>query len=53
MVVHRFRSKEAYRKWIAYIHIHHIKRKHPNAKVIIAGKVHKVKHSKPKHRKRK
>ncbi len=42
MPIHRFKSKEAYRRWIAYIHIHHIKRRHKNAKIIIAGRPHKV-----------
>ena len=38
----RFKSKEAYDKYEAYIHIHHIPHKHRNY-VIINGKKHKVK----------
>ena len=41
-----FESDEAYRKWQAYRHIHHIKTKHPNRKVYIAGKPHRVKKTK-------
>jgi hypothetical protein len=41
--VEKFRSKEAYRKNMAYRHIHGIPM---NAKdVVVAGKKHKVKHS--------
>jgi hypothetical protein len=40
-----FKSKEAYRKWTAYRHIHGIDA--PNLKTaVVAGKKHKVKHSK-------
>lgn len=45
-----FRSKEAYRKFNAYTHIHGIP---THAKdVVIAGKRHKVKHSGKRTRKR-
>ena len=41
-----FRSKEAYRKWLAYGHIHgHFKRTPGHVKVYIRGRPHKVKHS--------
>jgi hypothetical protein len=41
----KFKSKNAYRKWNAYRHIHGIPA--PNLKhVTIGGKRHKVKHSK-------
>ena len=40
-----FRSKEAYRKWLAYGHIHGLFRKTPgHVKVYIRGRPHKVKH---------
>lgn len=42
-MVRHFKSKEAYRKFKAYIHIHKIKT-NPNEKyVYIAGKKHKIK----------
>lgn len=41
-----FRSKESYRKWLAYGHIHKVFEKTPgHTKVRIRGKPHKVKHS--------
>ena len=44
MPTEHFKSKEAYRKWTAYRHIHGIPA--PNLKTaIVAGKPHKVKHS--------
>jgi len=44
MPTEHFKSKEAYRKWTAYRHIHGIPA--PNLKTaVIAGKAHKVKHS--------
>jgi hypothetical protein len=44
MPTEHFKSKEAYRKWTAYRHIHGIAA--PNLKTaIVAGKAHKVKHS--------
>jgi hypothetical protein len=44
MPTEHFKSKEAYRKWTAYRHIHGIPA--PNLKkVVIKGKAHKVKHS--------
>lgn len=45
----RFKSKEAFRKFNAYRFIHGIPTKH-RQKVIIAGKVHRVKHAKPQTR---
>ena len=51
-----FRSKEAYRKWLAYGHIHGLFRKAPgHVKVYIRGRPHKVKHvrySSSRHRRR-
>ncbi len=38
-----FRSKEAYRKFTAYIHIHRIKTRKPRY-VVIAGKRHRIMH---------
>ena len=44
MPVEHFRSKEAYRKFNAYRHIHNIPA--PNLKTaVVAGKAHKVQHS--------
>jgi hypothetical protein len=44
MPTEHFKTKEDYRKWNAYRHIHDIPA--PNLKVaIVAGKPHKVKHS--------
>ena len=44
MPTEHFKSKEAYRKWTAYRHIHGIPA--PNLKTaVVAGKAHKVKHS--------
>ena len=44
MPTEHFKSKEAYRKWTAYRHIHGIAA--PNLKTaVVAGKAHKVKHS--------
>ena len=45
MPTEKFKSKEAYRKWNAYRHIHGIPAPHLD-KVTIGGKIHKVKHSK-------
>jgi len=40
-----FKSWEAYRKWLAYGHIHgHFRRTPGHVKVYIRGKPHKVKH---------
>lgn len=47
MPVEKFRSREAYRKWTAYRHIHGIKAPHLK-KVCIKGKCHEVKHGKKK-----
>lgn len=45
-----FKTKEDYRKWSAYRHIHGIAA--PNLKeVVVAGKKHKVKHSTKRGRK--
>jgi len=42
-----FKSKEAYRKWLAHGHIHGEFKKTPgNRRIKIRGKVHKVKHRK-------
>ena len=38
-----FKSKKAYKKYEAYIHIHKIPHKHRKT-VVIKGKKHKVKH---------
>lgn len=50
MPVEKFKSKEAYRKYRAYTHIHNI----PThaSKVCIGKKCHKVKHGKKTTRKR-
>ena len=37
-----FRSKEAYRKWLAYGHIHGVFKRRRGVKVYIRGKPHKV-----------
>lgn len=50
MPVEQFRSKEAYRKNLAYRHIHGIPM--TAEKVCIKGKCHKVKHSKSKVRRK-
>jgi len=47
MPTENFRSREAYRKWTAYRHIHGIAAPHLK-KVCIKGKCHAVKHSKGK-----
>ena len=44
MPTENFKSKEAYRKWSAYRHIHGIDAPHLK-RVCIKGKCHKVKHS--------
>jgi len=45
MPTEHFKSKEAYRRWAAYRHIHGIPA--PNLKTaVVAGKAHEVKHSK-------
>ena len=41
--VRHFKSKKAYRKFVAYIHIHHIKTRKPKY-VVIAGRRHRIKH---------
>ncbi len=42
-----FRSKKAYRKWLAYGHIHGVfERTSGHVKVSIRGRLHRVKHSK-------
>ena len=51
MPVEHFRSKEAYRKFNAYRHIHGIPA--PNLKVaVVAGRPHNVKHSSVSKRRR-
>ena len=45
MPTEHFKSKKAYRKWNAYRHIHDIPAPHLKT-AIVAGKAHKVKHSK-------
>lgn len=50
MPTEKFRSKEAYRKNLAYRHIHGIPFRAKD--VVVAGKKHKVKHSKQPARKR-
>jgi hypothetical protein len=50
MPTEHFKSKEAYRKWTAYRHIHGIDA--PNLKTaVVAGKAHKVKHGKKRKKK--
>lgn len=44
MPTEHFKSKNAYRKWNAYRHIHGIPAPHLKT-AIVAGKAHKVKHS--------
>lgn len=42
-----FKNKEAYRKYLAYGHIHgDFERTAGNQKIVISGHKHKVKHSK-------
>jgi len=54
MGVRHFRSKAAYRKWLAYGHIHgHFKRKPGHQIVYIRGKRHRVKHRRKRRRRRK
>jgi hypothetical protein len=49
MPVERFKSKEAYRKNLAYRHIHGIPM--TASRVVVGGRAHKVKHSRdPKRR---
>lgn len=50
MPVEHFKSKEAYRKNLAYRHMHGIPM--TASKVCVAGKCHQVKHSKNSERKR-
>ena len=52
MPVEHFKSKEAYRKWTAYRHIHGIAAPHLR-EVEIGGKRHKVEHSSLFHRRKK
>ena len=51
MPTEHFRSKEAYRKSRAYTHIHGIPTHATD--VVVAGKRHKVKHSKMEHEEKK
>jgi len=49
-----FSSEKAYKKWLAYGHMHGIFERTPgHVKVYIRGKPHKVKHVRAKRRKRK
>ena len=50
-----FKSKEAYRKWLAYNWIHNKKEMGDgrNSTIYIRGKKHRVNHSRKKHRKKK
>jgi hypothetical protein len=41
--IRHFKSKKAYKKFLAYIHIHRIKTRKPKY-VIIAGRRHKIIH---------
>lgn len=46
MKAKHFKNKEAYDKYVAYEHIHHLAKDHgPYPEVYIHGKKHKVKHS--------
>ena len=48
-----FRSKKAYRKWLAYGHIHGIFEKTPgHVKVYIRGRPHRVKHTRKRRRRK-
>ena len=51
MPVDRFKSKEKYRRYNAYTHIHGIPTHATD--VVVAGKRHKVKHSKMEHEEKK
>ena len=51
MPTEHFKSKEAYRKWNAYRHIHGIKAPHLKT-AVVAGKKHKVKHGKKRARRK-
>lgn len=44
MPIERFKSKNSYRKWNAYRHMHGIPAPHLKA-VVVGGKAHKVKHT--------
>jgi hypothetical protein len=46
--VMNFKSKEAYRKWLAYGHIHGLFKSKGNVSVKIRGKSHRVKHARKK-----
>lgn len=50
MPIENFKSKEAYRKNLAYRHMHGIPFK--ASTVVVGGKSHKVKHSKSKERRK-
>ena len=51
MPTEHFKDEEAYRKWNAYRHIHDIPAPHLKT-AVVAGKAHKVKHTKKRHSKR-
>jgi len=50
MPLRHFKSKEGYRKYRAYRHIHGIKSR--SKEVVVAGKKHKIDHSKHGRKKR-
>jgi len=43
-MVRKFKSKAAYERYLAFLHMHHIKVRHHPRYVVIAGHRHKVKH---------
>jgi hypothetical protein len=51
MPTEHFKTEEDYRKWNAYRHIHGIPAPHLKT-AVIAGKAHKVKHTKKRRGKR-
>jgi len=46
--VMNFKSKEVYRKWLAYGHIHGLFKSKRNVSIKIRGKPHRVKHASKK-----
>jgi len=46
--VMNFKSKEAYRKWLAYGHIHGLFKAKGSVSIKIRGKSHRVKHARKK-----
>lgn len=45
MATLNFKSKNAYKKWVSYGHIHHVFKRCPTTRVTIRGHKHKVTHS--------